>query len=85
MSWVMSCLFVAPPPERDFLLLILPTQRTSCLKLSYQPSIFFWKNHGVQEGELRYSDTPLSEFKTADTYVSARGGVEALDDDEDDQ
>ena len=32
-----------------------------------------------------YPDTPLSEFKEADTYVSARGGVETLDDDEDDQ
>ena len=32
-----------------------------------------------------YPDTPLSEFKTADTYVCGRGGVEALDDDEDDE
>ena len=31
-----------------------------------------------------YPDTPLSEFKTADTYVSTRGGLETLDDDEDD-
>jgi hypothetical protein len=29
-------------------------------------------------------DTPLSEFKTADTYVRTRGGLEPLDDDEDD-
>ena len=32
-----------------------------------------------------YPDTPLSEFKSADTYVRVRGGVETLDDDEDDQ
>jgi hypothetical protein len=32
-----------------------------------------------------YPDTTLSEFKAADTYVRARGGVEALDDDEDDE
>ena len=47
--------------------------------------------HVVHEGELpphvlhELTDTPLSEFKTADTYVCARGGVESLDDDEDDQ
>ena len=32
-----------------------------------------------------YPDTPLSEFKVADTYVRARGGVDTLDDDEDDE
>jgi hypothetical protein len=32
-----------------------------------------------------YPDTPLSEVKAADTYVRDRGGVESLDDDEDDQ
>jgi hypothetical protein len=31
-----------------------------------------------------YADTPLSEFKAADTYVRTRGGLETLDDDEDD-
>jgi hypothetical protein len=31
-----------------------------------------------------YPDTPLSEFKEADTYVRTRGGLETLDDDEDD-
>ncbi len=31
-----------------------------------------------------YPDTPLSEFKTADTYVHTRGGLESFDDDEDD-
>ncbi len=30
-----------------------------------------------------YPDTPLSEFKAADTYVRAHGVVDALDDDED--
>jgi hypothetical protein len=32
-----------------------------------------------------YPDTPLSEFKEVDTYVCAHGGVEGLDDDEDDE
>ena len=32
-----------------------------------------------------YPDTPLSEFKSVDTYVRAHGGVEALDDDDDDE
>ena len=32
-----------------------------------------------------YPDTPLSEFKTADTYVYSHGGVDALEDDEDDE
>jgi hypothetical protein len=32
-----------------------------------------------------YPDTPLSEFKTTDTYVFTHGGVETLDDDEDDE
>ena len=32
-----------------------------------------------------YPDTPLSEFKAADTYVRAHGSVDALDDDEDDE
>ena len=32
-----------------------------------------------------YPDTPLSDFKAVDTYVRAHGGVETLDDDEDDE
>jgi hypothetical protein len=32
-----------------------------------------------------YPDTPLSEFKTADTYVRTHVGVAAFDDDEDDE
>ena len=32
-----------------------------------------------------FPDTPLSEFKVADTYVRARGGLETLDDDEEDE
>ena len=32
-----------------------------------------------------YPDTPLSEFKSADTYVCAHGGVETLEDNEDDE
>jgi len=34
---------------------------------------------------VSYPNTPLSEFKEADTYVRAHGGVEALEDDEDDE
>ncbi len=30
-----------------------------------------------------YPDTPLSDFRAADTYVRAHGGVQTLDDDED--
>ena len=33
---------------------------------------------------VTYPDTPLSEFKVADTYVRTRGGLETLVDDEDD-
>ena len=32
-----------------------------------------------------YPDTPLSEFRAVDTYVRAHGGVETLEDDEDDE
>ena len=32
-----------------------------------------------------YPDTPLSEFKSADTSVRTHGGVAALEDDEDDE
>ena len=32
-----------------------------------------------------YPDTPLSEFRAVDTYVCAHGGVEVLEDDEDDE
>ena len=32
-----------------------------------------------------YPDTPLSEFKIVDTYVRDHGGLEALEDDEDDE
>ncbi len=42
-------------------------------------------NHEFMEYmRVSYPDTPLSEFKAADTYVRTRGGLEALDDDEDD-
>jgi hypothetical protein len=34
---------------------------------------------------VSYPDTPLSKFKEADTYVCAHGGLEGLDDDEDDE
>jgi hypothetical protein len=34
---------------------------------------------------VSYPDTPLSEFKEADTYVRVHGGLEGLDDDEDDE
>ncbi len=32
-----------------------------------------------------YPDTPLSKFKSVDTYVRVHGGVETLEDDEDDE
>jgi hypothetical protein len=32
-----------------------------------------------------YPDTPLLDFRAADTYVRANGGVQALDDDDDDE
>jgi hypothetical protein len=32
-----------------------------------------------------YTDTPLSEFRVVDTYVCVHGGVESLEDDEDDE
>ena len=42
-------------------------------------------NHEFMEYmRVTYPDTPLSEFKVADTYVRTRGGLETLDDDEDD-
>ena len=43
-------------------------------------------NHEFMEYmRVSYPDTPLSEFKEADTYVHAYGGVDVLDDDEDDE
>ena len=43
-------------------------------------------NHGFMEYmRVSYPDTPLSEFKVADTYVRAHGDVGGLDDDEDDE
>jgi hypothetical protein len=43
-------------------------------------------NHEFMEYmTVSYPDTPLSEFKVADTYVRAHGGVETLEDDEDDE
>ena len=34
---------------------------------------------------VSYPDTPLSDFRAADTYVRANGGVQAVDDDDDDE
>ena len=34
---------------------------------------------------VSYPDTPLSEFRTVDTYVRDHGGLESLEDDEDDE
>ncbi len=43
-------------------------------------------NHEFMEYmRASYPDTPLSEFRSVDTYVHAHGGVEALEDDEDDE
>ena len=47
--------------------------------------VMFRMNHEFMEYmRVSYPDTPLFEFKTADTYVRTRGGLETLDDDEDD-
>ena len=43
-------------------------------------------NHEFMEFmRTSYPDTPLSEFKSVDTYVHTPGGFDALDDDEDDE
>ena len=43
-------------------------------------------NHEFMEYmRASYPNTPLSEFKEAGTYVRAHGGVDAFDDDEDDE
>ena len=43
-------------------------------------------NHNFMEYmRSSYPDTPLSEFKVGDMYVRAHGGVETLDDDDDDE
>jgi len=34
---------------------------------------------------VSYPDTPLSDFRAADTYVRANGGFQTLDDDDDDE
>jgi hypothetical protein len=48
--------------------------------------VMFWMNHEFMEYiRVSYPDTPLSEFKVADTYVRVRGGVETLEDDEHDE
>jgi hypothetical protein len=52
------------------------------------------KSHGDQTGmnhefmeymRSSYPDTSLSEFRSVDTYVSDHGGLETLEDDEDDE
>jgi hypothetical protein len=46
--------------------------------------VMFRMNHGFMEYmRSSYPDTPLSEFRAVDTYVRAHGGVEALENDED--
>ncbi len=48
--------------------------------------VMFRMNHEFMEYvRASYPDTPLSEFKVADTYVRVHGGVETLEDDEDDE
>ena len=43
-------------------------------------------NHEFKEYmRTTYPDTPLSEFKEADTYVCVHGGVDYLEDNEDDE
>ena len=48
--------------------------------------VMFRMNHEFMEYmRTSYPDTPLSEFKVVDVYVRSRGGVDTLDDDEDDE
>jgi hypothetical protein len=48
--------------------------------------VMLWMNREFMEYmRASYPDTPLSEFKAADTYVLAHGGVETLEDDEEDE
>ena len=48
--------------------------------------VMFRMNHEFMEYmRVSYPDTPLSEFRSVDTYVRAHGGVETLEDDEDDE
>ena len=48
--------------------------------------VMFRMNHEFMEYiRASYPDTPLSEFKAVDTYVCAHGGVETLDDNDDDE
>ena len=48
--------------------------------------VMFRMNHEFMEYmRVSYPDTPLSEFREVDTYVRAHGGVETLEDDEDDE
>ncbi len=43
-------------------------------------------NHEFMEYmRVSYPDTPLLEFKEVDTYVHDHGGLDTLDDDEDDE
>jgi hypothetical protein len=43
-------------------------------------------NHEFMEYmRASYPDTPLSELRAVDTYVFDHGGVETLEDDEDDE
>ena len=43
-------------------------------------------NHEFMEYmRASYPDTPLSDFRVVDTYVRTHGGVQDLDDDEDDE
>ena len=48
--------------------------------------VMFRMNHEFMEYmRSTYPDTPLSEFKSVVTYVRAHGGLDVLDDDEDDE
>jgi hypothetical protein len=41
--------------------------------------------HFMEYMRASYPDTPISEFRTVDTYVRDHGGLQALEDDEDDE
>jgi hypothetical protein len=56
----------------------------SCLVKLVVSDLLLMNHEFMEYMRAGYPDTPLSEFKTADTYVHSHGGFHVLDDDEDD-
>ena len=66
---------VSPGLDKNLVLCIGPSHLVSTM----HPSMFW------EYMRSSYPDTPLSEFRGVVPYVRAHGGVEALEDDEDDE